>query len=198
MTPPGASQQRQERLGHPVGAEEVDGQVPVHRSTIAQVIGKPDAGVVDQDIESFDLADGCLNLRRFGHVQGQRRDPPIRVDQRPARTGIHPPRASPEGILDQRPPYTAIAPGHQNRSVCDCHVSCSSSAVFPVVARRPVSGAPPTKTRRTPRDRRGPAYDFQRSQRVRTGDRLVVKDGVGRACLASGPTPNAPLNLRRS
>jgi hypothetical protein len=37
------------------------------------------------------------------------------------RTGVHPLRASPQGFLDQRLPYTAIRPGHQNCFVFDCH-----------------------------------------------------------------------------
>jgi hypothetical protein len=53
-------QQRQEGLGHAVGAEEVDSEVLVERGTIAQVIVKRDAGVVDEDIERADLAGGCL------------------------------------------------------------------------------------------------------------------------------------------
>ena len=102
-------------------AEEVDGEVLVECGTIAQVVVQRHAGVVDEDIERLDPGDSCLDLRRVGHVQGQRRDAPIRVGQGLARTGVHPPRASPQGLLDQRLPDAAIGPGHQNCSVGDCH-----------------------------------------------------------------------------
>src|SRR5713226_4359591 len=59
---PGTSQQRQEGLGHAVGAEEVDGEVLFERGTIGDVIVKRQAGVVDEDIERSDLIGSCLNL----------------------------------------------------------------------------------------------------------------------------------------
>ena len=65
----------------------------------------------------------ACDLRRVGHVQGQRRDPPIRVGQRLARTGIHPLRAPPQGFLDQRLTDTTIGPGHQNCTACDRHTT---------------------------------------------------------------------------
>jgi hypothetical protein len=40
---------------------------------------------------------------------------------RRARTGIHPLRASPQGLLDQRPTEAPIGPSHQNSCVCDLH-----------------------------------------------------------------------------
>ena len=90
--------------------------------TIAQIIVKRQAGVVDEYIERFDSLDSVLNLRSVGHVQGQGRDAPIQVGQGLARTGIHPLRASPQGFLDQRLSDTAIGPGHQNCFVCDSHI----------------------------------------------------------------------------
>ena len=119
--PLGTGEQRQEGLGHGVGAEEVDRQVLFDRGTIAQVIEKPDAGVVDQDIERFDALDRRLDLPRVGHVQSERCDALIRVDQRPARSGVHPSRASPQGVLDQRLTDAAIGAGDQHCLVCDCH-----------------------------------------------------------------------------
>src|SRR6266542_2839187 len=43
------------------------------------------------------------------------------MNQRLARTGIHPRRASPQGFLDQRLPETPVGPGHQNCLPFDCH-----------------------------------------------------------------------------
>ena len=51
--------------------------MPFERGTIAQVIVKRQAGVIDEDIERLDSLDSCLNLRRVGHVQGQGRDATI-------------------------------------------------------------------------------------------------------------------------
>jgi hypothetical protein len=107
----------------PCVPKEVDGEVLFERGTIAQVIVKRHAGVIDEDIERLDSLDSCLSLRRVGHVQGQGRDAPIQVGQGLARTGIHPLRASPQGFLDRRLPDAAIGPGHQKCSVCDCHTS---------------------------------------------------------------------------
>ncbi len=91
--------------------------------TIAQVIEQRNTGVVDEDIERFDLPGSFLNLRGAGHVQGQGRDPPVGVGQGLARAGIHPLRASPQGFLDQRLPDAAVGPGHQHCLVCDGHGS---------------------------------------------------------------------------
>ncbi len=133
--PPRTGQQRQEGLGHPIRAEEVHGEVPFEHGTIAEVIKMPQAGVVHEDVERLDLPGRCLNLRRAGHVQGQRRDAPVRVGQGLARTGIHPPRASPQRFLDQRLSDTAIGPGHQNRSVCDRHMPCGHRYPFSHLSR---------------------------------------------------------------
>src|SRR6266542_6206858 len=43
------------------------------------------------------------------------------MNQRLARTGIYPLRASPQGFLDQRLPETPVGPGHQNCLTFDCH-----------------------------------------------------------------------------
>src|SRR5216684_531432 len=118
---PGTSQQRQEGLGHAIRAEQVHGELLLERGAIAEVVVKRDAGVVDEDVERLDSPGRGLNLRRAGHVQGQRRDAPVRVGQGLARTGIDPARASPQGFLDQRLPDAAIGPGHQNCLVGDCH-----------------------------------------------------------------------------
>jgi len=55
--------------GDAIWAKEIDGQV-FERGTIAQVIEKRLAGVIDEDIERFYFLDGFLNLRRTSHVQG--------------------------------------------------------------------------------------------------------------------------------
>jgi hypothetical protein len=88
---------------------------------IGQVIVKRQAGVIDEDVERLDALESCLNLRRVGHIHGQRCDASIRVAQGLACTGVHPLRASSQGFLDQRLPDAAIGPGHQNCSVCDRH-----------------------------------------------------------------------------
>jgi hypothetical protein len=67
-------------------------------ATIVEVVVKCLAGVVDEDVEGLDSLEGCLNLGSIGHVEGQRSDALIRVGQ--ARVGVHPLRASPEGLLD--------------------------------------------------------------------------------------------------
>jgi hypothetical protein len=95
--------------------------VPFEHGTIAQIVVQRDAGVVDEDIESFDLIGSCLDLGGAGHVKGQGRDAPAGVSQGLARAGIHPLRASGESLSDQRLPDAAIGPGHQNRFVCDYH-----------------------------------------------------------------------------
>ena len=102
-------------------AEEVDGEVPLERRTVAQVIVERDAGIVDEEIEGFDLVDGSLDLRHVGHVQGQGRDALVGVGQRHASTGIHALRASPQGFLDERPPDAAVGPGNENCSLFDSH-----------------------------------------------------------------------------
>ena len=97
--------------------------MPFERGKIAQVIVKRHAGVVDEDIEGFDPLDSGLNLRHVRDVQGQGRDAPIQVDQRLARTRIHPFRPSSQGFLDQRLSDTAVGPGDQNCFICDSHIA---------------------------------------------------------------------------
>ena len=74
--------------------EEVDGEVAVDPSAIAKIIMKVHAGVVDQDVETFDALGSSLNLRRVGHIQGQEHHALIRMCKGLARTGIHALRAS--------------------------------------------------------------------------------------------------------
>ncbi len=100
--------------------------MPFERGTIAQVIVKRQAGVIDEDIERFDSLDSSLSLRSVGHVQGQGRDAPIQVGQGLARAGIHPLRASPQGFLDQRLSDTAISAGDGDILVFEAHQFCSS------------------------------------------------------------------------
>jgi hypothetical protein len=92
-------------------------------ATMAEVVVKRDAGVIDEDVERLEALNSRPSLHRVGHVQGQGRDAVIRVGRWLARTGIHPLRASPQGLLDQRLSDAAIGPGHQNCSVCDCHIA---------------------------------------------------------------------------
>ena len=44
-----------------------------------EIVVQAHAGIVDEDVERLDFLDGRLNLRRVGHVQGQRRDTTICV-----------------------------------------------------------------------------------------------------------------------
>ena len=74
---PRLGEQRQERLRYVVGAEQVDRKALLKRASIAEVIVECYAGVVDQQVERIDALHGGLDLRRVGHVQGQRRYPPI-------------------------------------------------------------------------------------------------------------------------
>ena len=95
--------------------------MPFERGTIAQLSRQRHAGVVEEEIERSDLLRSPLNLRRICDVQSQRRDALIGVNQRLARTGIYPLRASPQGFLDQRLPETPVGAGHQNCLTFDCH-----------------------------------------------------------------------------
>ncbi len=105
---------------------------------IAQVIVERQAGVIDEDIERFNSLDGCLNLRRVGHVQGYGRDAPIQVGQGLARSGIHALRASPQGFCDQRLSDAAIGASHQHRFVCDhCKLSFDFTLESGPVRHRP-------------------------------------------------------------
>ena len=136
MAPRELGQQRQEGLGHAVGAEEVDGQVLLEHGTIAQVVIERDAGVVDEDVERPDLLGRGLDLRRAGHVQDQGGDAPVRVGQGLPRARVHPAGASAEGFGDERLPDAAIGPGHQDGLAVDTHVCSSSSAVLLWFPRR--------------------------------------------------------------
>src|SRR5438552_13997116 len=71
---PRTSQQRQESLGHTIRAVEIDGEALFERGTIAQVVIKRQAGVINEDIERFDFLHGRLNLRSVGYVQREVRD----------------------------------------------------------------------------------------------------------------------------
>ena len=68
----GTSQLRQERLGHTVGSEEVDGEVLLEHRPIAEVVVQRQAGIVDEDVERLDLLDRRQGLRGVRHVKGQR------------------------------------------------------------------------------------------------------------------------------
>ena len=96
----GTGQQRQEGLDHVVGAVEVDGEVLFERGTVAEVIVKRQAGVIDEDVEGPHALGSRLRLRRAGHVQNQRRDPPVGMGQRLPGAGIHPLHATLQGFLD--------------------------------------------------------------------------------------------------
>ena len=43
--------------------------MPLKYVTIAEVIEKPQAGIIDEDVERLDPPDSGLNLRCAGHVQ---------------------------------------------------------------------------------------------------------------------------------
>ena len=124
MAPPERSQVRQEGLGHAEGAEEVDGEVAFEHGTIAQVVVERDASVVDEDVERADYPGSFLDLRRAGHVQGQRGDALVWVGQRHTRAGIHPLRVPAKRFFDQRLADAAVGSGHQDCLFCDDHV-CS-------------------------------------------------------------------------
>src|SRR5262249_27604256 len=134
---PGTRQLRQEGLRHGVGPEEVDGKVALEYVPVAQVVVERDAGVVDQDVEGVDALGGRLDLRRAGYVQGNRRDPRVRVGGGPARACVHALCAPAEGFGDQRLPDAAIGPGDQDRLACYSHRCCS---VWLWVPRRSFGG----------------------------------------------------------
>jgi hypothetical protein len=104
--------------------------VPLQHSTIAEVVVARDAGVVDQDIQRLDLLGSCLNLRRVGHVQGQRPGARVGVGQGLARAGKDPLGASAQGFGDQGLPDAAVGPGHQDGLVGDGHGCCSGPVVL--------------------------------------------------------------------
>ena len=93
--------------------------MPFETSALAQVIVKVQAGVVDQDIESFDILDSILNLRGVGHIQGQGCDTPIGMCKGLPRSRIHPLRASPQGFLGQCPSDATVCAGDQDCLVFD-------------------------------------------------------------------------------
>jgi hypothetical protein len=95
-------------LGHAIGAEKVDGEVSFEHGAIAQVVVKCHAGVVNEDVERFHAIDRRLDLRRAGHVERDRRDARVRMDEGPAGAGENSLRASAECFLDQRLTDTAI------------------------------------------------------------------------------------------
>jgi hypothetical protein len=112
-------------LEHPVGAEEVDGEVLFDHGRIAEIVGEYHPGVVDQNVQRLHALDSRSNLCRIGHIQGHRRDAPIRMGQGLPGTGVDASRAPAQGFLHQRLPNTAIAAGHQKRFICDCHTFSS-------------------------------------------------------------------------
>src|SRR4029077_1793605 len=117
-----ALQQRQESARHIEHSEEIDGEVLSDCVEIAQIVVESDAGIVDENVERFNSLDSCLNLLGVSHVQGQGPDAPIYVGQGLARTGIYPPRTSPQGFLNQRLSNAAVGPGYENCFVCDSHI----------------------------------------------------------------------------
>jgi hypothetical protein len=105
--------------------------VPFERGTIAQVIVKRDAGIIDEDIERFCSLDSFANLRSVGHVQGQGRDAPIQVGQGLARPGIHPLRASPQASSTSACPIPLLPPVNDDILIFEAHECCSSVRMQP-------------------------------------------------------------------
>ena len=60
---------------------------------VAQVVKGLDAGVVDEDVERSGLLGSGPDLRRVGHVQGDRSDALTGAGQGLARARVHPPGA---------------------------------------------------------------------------------------------------------
>jgi hypothetical protein len=68
--------------------------------TIVQVIVNAHSSVVDGDVETFDLLEGSLDLRRIGDVQEHRSHALVPVAPRLARSGVDPLGTSPQGFLN--------------------------------------------------------------------------------------------------
>ncbi len=94
MTPRDWRQQRQERLRHAVGAEQIHRKVLLENGAIAEVVVRRDAGVVDENVQRVDLLDGRPDLRGVGHVECEWRDPLVRVRERLPSTGVDAPRTA--------------------------------------------------------------------------------------------------------
>src|SRR5438445_4556643 len=119
---PRTSQQRQESLGHTIRAVEIDGEALFERGTIAQVVIKRQACVVNEDIERFDFLHGRLNLRSVGYVQREGRHAAVSVLQFAASsTRVNPLRSASECLGDERSSDAAIGAGDQDCLVLNVH-----------------------------------------------------------------------------
>ncbi|MGB6481945.1 MAG: hypothetical protein WBE86_00505 [Candidatus Acidiferrales bacterium] len=75
----------------------------------AQVIAKVDAGVVDQDIERFDLLNSSLNLPLVGYVERQWGYAFIGDRASAACSRVDSFRSAPKRLMDQRQPVVLPA-----------------------------------------------------------------------------------------
>jgi hypothetical protein len=98
-----------------VRAKEVDCEVPFDSGAIAEVIVivKVHAGVVNEDIERFDIPYGILNQRRVSHVQRHWRYTFIGVLQRSAASPcIYSLCTPPKRLIDERPTEASVRAGN--------------------------------------------------------------------------------------
>jgi hypothetical protein len=95
--------------------------VLLDRVGIAQVVVDRDAGIIDQDIEGFDLTGRPLDLRSAGHVQRQGRHALVGVFESAARSRIDPLRPPSQCLIDERPADASVGAGNHDCLTCNVH-----------------------------------------------------------------------------
>src|SRR6266567_645619 len=101
---------------------------------LAQIVVHGDAGVVDEDIQSVDLADCPLDMLGVGDVQRQGVHPFIRMLKWAASSRINPLCSSFQRLFDECPTDASVRAGNQDCLIFDVHTIllhdlCSSFAI---------------------------------------------------------------------
>ena len=107
--------------GHFQRPEEDDGQVLLDHIGIPEIVVEIDTGIVDEDVERFDLGGRPLDLESVGYVQRQGRHAFVGVLKCASRSCIDPLRAPSKRLIHECPAYTAVGPGDQDYLVRDVH-----------------------------------------------------------------------------
>src|SRR6266568_4766564 len=96
---------------------------------LAQIVVHGDAGVVDEDIQSVDLADCPLDLLGVGDVQRQGRHPFIRMLEWAASSRINPLGSSFERLFDECPADATVRACDQDCSIFEAHIVLLSNSL---------------------------------------------------------------------
>src|SRR5258708_5016249 len=88
---------------------------------LAQIVVHGDAGVVDEDIQSVDLADGPLDMLGVGDVQRQGLHPFIRMLKWAASSRITPLCSSFQRLFDECSTDVSVRAGNQDCLIFDVH-----------------------------------------------------------------------------